>query len=225
MAQAGIHALLGASLRRKVLNRELLLLGLILGNLLPDADNLAVAVATLSGNSTEGLHRTFSHSLFTAIGIGVLFYMAGWVWRKPKWGNLGLGLGVGIGMHTLVDLLIWFDGVQVLWPLPSWVNLWENVTPPLWWSKLMMPVEFLFMAGYLLLLYRWARDSKTDLEYLPKLRIWMIVLLVLFVVFTVLVYLLESGFLVPFGALYLVMLGVVAGVTLRMRRTVETSAT
>ncbi len=128
-------------------------------------------------------------------------------------------------MHTLVDLLIWFDGVQVLWPLPSWVNLWENVTPPLWWSKLMMPVEFLFMAGYLLLLYRWARDSKTDLEYLPKLRIWMIVLLVLFVVFTVLVYLLESGFLVPFGALYLVMLGVVAGVTLRMRRTVETSAT
>jgi membrane-bound metal-dependent hydrolase YbcI (DUF457 family) len=221
MAQVGIHALLGASLRKKIHKKELLLLGLILGNLLPDADNLAVAFATLTGNSTEGLHRTFTHSFITALGIGVLLYLAGRMLQRPALGNLGVGLGVGIVMHIVVDLLVWFDGVQILWPFPVWVNLWENVIPPLWWSKLMMPVEFLFLAGYLMLLYRWAQESKSNLDFLPVLRIGMMILLGLFVVFTVLVYSMESGYKIPYGAMYLVMMGVIVWATLRMRQTLE----
>jgi membrane-bound metal-dependent hydrolase YbcI (DUF457 family) len=221
MAQVGIHALLGASLRKKIPKKELLLLGLILGNLLPDADNLAVAFATLTGNSTEGLHRTFTHSFITALGIGILLYLAGWMFQRSALGNLGVGLGVGIVMHIVVDLLVWFDGVQILWPFPVWVNLWENVGPPLWWSKLMMPVEFLFLAGYLMLLYRWAQESKSNLDFLPKLRIGMMILLGLFVVFTVLVYFMESGYKIPYGAMYLVMMGVIVWATLRMRQTLE----
>ena len=225
MAQAGIHALLGTLMRNRVQKRELLLLGLILGNLIPDLDNLAVAAATLNGRPTEGLHRTFTHSFFTALGIGVLLYVVGWVLKKPEWGNLGLGLGAGIVMHILVDLLIWFNGVEIFWPLPSWVNLWENVTPPEWWSKLMMPMEFLFMAFFLGLLGNWARKTGTDQDYLPKLRIWVSLLVGLFVLFTGMVYMLDSGFLVPFGALYLVVLGLVIGVTIRMRATIESAGT
>ena len=221
VAQVGIHALLGASLRKKVRKQELLVMGLILGNLLPDADNLAVAFATITGNSTDGLHRTFTHSFITALGIGILLYLAGRMLQRPALGNLGVGLGIGIVMHIVVDLLVWFDGVQILWPFPTWVNLWENVAPPLWWSKLMMPVEFLFLAGYLMLLGRWARESKSDQDFLPKLRTWTIVSLGLFVVFTGLVYLMESGFMIPYGAMYLVMMGVAVWATLHMRQTVE----
>ena len=40
-------------------------------------------------------------------------------------------------------------------------------------------------------------------------------------VFTALVYTMEKGFMTPFGALYLVSLGLATGVTIRMRKTIE----
>ncbi len=64
MAQAGIHGIVAIAVRKWTPSRKWLMLGIVLGNILPDADNLAVAIATLTGKSTEGLHRTFTHSLF-----------------------------------------------------------------------------------------------------------------------------------------------------------------
>ena len=55
MAQAGIHGLVGVAVRKWSPAREWLVLGIVLGNLLPDADNLAVAVATVTGGTSEGL--------------------------------------------------------------------------------------------------------------------------------------------------------------------------
>jgi membrane-bound metal-dependent hydrolase YbcI (DUF457 family) len=222
MAQAGIHSMVGMAVRKWTPDREWLMLGIVLGNPLPDADNLAVAAATLTGRSTEGLHRTFTHSLFTVAAVIIVFYAIAWATKRPRWGNLGLGLGIGILMHILLDLLIWFNGVEILWPIPSWVNLWSNVTPPEWWSKLMMPAEFLFFALLFVLLDVTARRRDTDADFLRPLRVWTGVQGVLFVVFTVLVYTMEKGFMIPYGALYLLSLGLAFGVTIRMRETVET---
>jgi membrane-bound metal-dependent hydrolase YbcI (DUF457 family) len=224
MAQAGIHSMVGMAVRKWTPTREWLMLGIVLGNPLPDADNLAVAVATVTGQSTEGLHRTFTHSLFTVAAVIAVFYAVGRIADRPRWFNLGLGLGIGILMHILLDLLIWFNGVEILWPLPSWVNLWENVTPPEWWSKLMMPAEFLFLALFFVLLDVTARKRSTDLGFLRTLRVWTGVQGVLFVVFTVLVYTMEKGFMTPYGALYLLSLGLAFGITLRMRETIEAVA-
>ncbi|MEZ4594861.1 MAG: metal-dependent hydrolase [Chloroflexota bacterium] len=105
MAQAGIHGLVGVAVRRWTPTRKLLLLGIVLGNLLPDADNLAVAVATVTGGSTEGLHRTFTHSLFFVLALVIVFWLVGVVGKRPSLTNLGLGLGIGVLMHILLDLL------------------------------------------------------------------------------------------------------------------------
>ncbi|MBI3737939.1 MAG: hypothetical protein HY258_02715, partial [Chloroflexi bacterium] len=59
MPQAGIHAIVGAASRKWMPKKEWLLLGVVIGNLFPDLDNIAVAVATITKSSTEGLHRTF----------------------------------------------------------------------------------------------------------------------------------------------------------------------
>jgi membrane-bound metal-dependent hydrolase YbcI (DUF457 family) len=224
MAQAGIHSIAGMAVRRWIPDRKWLMLGTVLGNLLPDADNLAVAVATLTGQPTEGLHRTFTHSLFTIAAVVVAFCSVALITKRLHWGNLGVGLGIGIAMHILLDLLVWFNGVETLWPFPSWVNLWEGVTLPDWWTKLMMPVEFLFFALFFVLLHVTARKRGTDGGYLRTLRIWIGVQGVLFVIFTVLVYTMEQGFTTPYGALYLLSLGLATGVTIRMRRTIEATA-
>jgi hypothetical protein len=63
-------------------------------------------------------------------------------------------------------MLIWFDGVAILWPIPFWLNLWKNVTPPGWWKTLMMPVELLFFALFFLTLYSLARKQDSDQGFL-----------------------------------------------------------
>jgi membrane-bound metal-dependent hydrolase YbcI (DUF457 family) len=225
MAQAGIHSIVGMAVRKWIPDRKWLMLGIVLGNPLPDADNLAVAIATLTGQPTEGLHRTFTHSLFTIAAVVVAFCSAALITKRRHWGYLGVGLGIGIAMHILLDLLIWFNGVETLWPLPSWVNLWEGVTMPDWWEKLMMPVEFLAFALFFVLLYVTARKRNTDGDYLRTLRIWIGIQGALFVILTVLVYTMEQGFIILHGALYLLSMGLATGVTIRMRETIEAVAT
>jgi membrane-bound metal-dependent hydrolase YbcI (DUF457 family) len=224
MAQAGIHSLVGVAVRKWTPAREWLVLGIVLGNLLPDADNLAVAAATLSGASTEGLHRTFTHSLFTVAAIIILFQLFAAVAKRPRWGNLGLGLGIGVLMHILLDLVIWFDGVQILWPLPRWVNFWEGTSPPACFSQLMMPVELLFFALYFGALYTLANRQGTDLGRLKGLRLWTAVQTILFLIFLVLAYTMASSFMTIFGAVYLLSLILALVITVQMRHTIEAVA-
>jgi membrane-bound metal-dependent hydrolase YbcI (DUF457 family) len=221
MAQAGIHSMLGVAVRKWTPDRAWLMLGILLGSLLPDADNLAVAVATVAKLPTEGLHRTFTHSLFTILAVVIVFYIVSRLTRQPRWNNLGIGLGIGIMLHILLDLLIWFNGVEILWPLPSWINFWEGVTPPAWFDKLMMTTEFLFLALFFIGLSTMARRQGTDLEYLRKLRAWTWVEFDLFLIFTALVFFLPKVFMMPYGLVYLVSLGLAVGVTIRMRKTAD----
>ena len=89
----------------------------------------------------------------------------------------------------------------------------------------MMPAENLFFALYFLLLASIARKRNTNADYLPKLRIWTWVQGILFLVFLVMVYTVESDFLTVFetvfGAVYLFSLGLAFAITIRMRETIE----
>ena len=91
MAQAGIHGLAGLFVKRWTPERRWLLLGIVLGNLAPDLDNVAVAVATLTGGDTEGLHRTFTHSLFTVAAIICVGIRRGVADKTAAMGQFGAG--------------------------------------------------------------------------------------------------------------------------------------
>ena len=169
-------------------------------------------------------YRSFTHSLFTVVSVMAIFYIVARITKQPRWNNLGIGLGIGILLHILLDLLIWFNGVEILWPIPSWINLWSGVTPPAWFDKLMMTAEFLFFALFFIGLSTLARWQGTDLEYRRRLRTWSWLEFDLFLTFTALVFFLQKGFMTPYGLVYLLSLGLAIGVTIRMRKTVEMSA-
>jgi membrane-bound metal-dependent hydrolase YbcI (DUF457 family) len=223
MAQAGIHALLGGATGKITPKREWLLLGIVLGSLLPDFDNYAVAIATVAGLDPHNLHRTFTHSLLAILVVVAVFFIVAQVSRQPRWASLGLGLGIGVGLHILLDLLIWFNGVELLWPLGGWLNLWEGVKPPAWFAKLLDPVEFLFFALFFAWLAKVAQTQRTDSDFAGALRFWMIAMLVLLVIFTPMAYVMSKGFLTIFGLFYLVSLTAAFVITIRMRQTVEAS--
>ena len=222
MAQVGIHGLLVLPIKKLAPSKKGLLFGILLGSILPDVDNFAVAVATLTGESVEGLHRTYTHSLVTAVGIVLLFYILGMLFKNMNIGYLGLGLGLGVTMHIGVDLLVWFNGVELFWPFPGWVNLWTNVTPPEFWKTLMNPLEFLFIALFFIALRNEAKKMGTDLGFLPKLRTWTYIQAGLFLVFLILVFATKSGLITTiYGVFYLLSLILLIRVVFKMRKTIE----
>jgi membrane-bound metal-dependent hydrolase YbcI (DUF457 family) len=224
MPQAGLHALTGMAARGLAERREWLLLGIILGTMLPDMDNVAVAIATLAGADTHGLHRTFTHSIFFVLAIVIVFYWIGTARRQPRLTHLGVGLGIGVVLHILLDLLGWFSGVAILWPIDYELNFWRNANPPEWFMIFLAPAELLMFAVYLYVLGIWSRRYNTDAEYRTKLRNWILLELVLFFIFTPLAYIMTRGFLTVFGAFYLFSLFMVFLVTIRMRATIEAAS-
>ena len=224
MAQAGIHGLVGMAIRKWTPKKEWLMLGIVFGSMLPDMDALAVAYATLSGMDTHGLHRTFSHSIFFALGLALVFYLVSITTKRPRIGNLGLGFGIGITLHALLDLVIWFRGVELFWPFYGEINFWSWYTMPDWWySKFESAIEFLLIAVFFLLLASLARKQGTDGEFLKKLKTWTWIQFGLFAIFLVLVYT-WSGYFMIYGALYILSLGLALGITARMRKTIEAVA-
>lgn len=221
MAQAGIHALVGAAVHRVVPRRQWLILGGVLGNLFPDFDNYAVAIATIAGLNPQGLHRTFTHSLLVIVAAVALFFIVARLRRQPRWNYLGLGFGGGIALHIGLDLLLWFNGVELLWPFGGWVNLWEGIKPPGWFVTLLDPLELLFFALYFGWLAQAAKDRRTNLYFLPTLRLWIMAMIILLLVFTPLAFLMGRGFLTGFGVVYLISLTAAFIITIWMRQTIE----
>ncbi|MEI6290386.1 MAG: metal-dependent hydrolase, partial [Chloroflexota bacterium] len=212
------------AVRKLTGRKEWLILGLLLGSFIPDMDNLGVAIATIAKLPTTGIHRTLTHSVFFMLLVVLAFYLVSMVKKDQRWLSLGIGLGLGMLLHSLLDLLLWFNGVAIFWPLPIWINLWANTTAPEWWMKLMDPAEFLFFAIYLWQLTTWAGKANTDASFRKTLQRWLLLEAVLFIVFTPLAFLLTKGFLTIFGAFYLFSLFMTFFVTLRMRETVEAAA-
>ena len=224
MAQAGIHGLVGMAVRKWTPKKEWLMLGIVFGSMLPDMDALAVAYATLSGMDTHGLHRTFSHSIVVILGLVLTFYLISAVIKRPRIGNLGLGIGIGMTLHALLDLVIWFRGVELFWPFYGEINFWSWYTMPDWWySKFESAIEFLLIAVFFLLLASLARKQGTDGDFLKKLKTWTWIQFGLFAIFLVLVYT-WSGYFIVYGALYILSLGLALGITARMRKTIEAVA-
>lgn len=221
MAQAGIHGLMGIAMNKLSFKREWLLLGAIFGSILPDLDAIAVAYFTLTGGDTGGLHRTWSHSIPFISCIVIIFYIISKMTKTPRIGNFGIGLGIGMLGHVLLDLFIWFRGVQVFWPFYPEINLWQSFIPPEWWyNKLEFALEFGFMALYLIFLSRFAVQHKTDTIFLPKIKIFIWLEIFLFSLFLILVYT-WSGYYFIFGAMYILSLILILYATIQMRKTIE----
>jgi membrane-bound metal-dependent hydrolase YbcI (DUF457 family) len=221
MAQAGIHGLVGLVVKKWAPEGEGLALGILLGSLFPDTDNLLVAIATVLKRSTEGLHRTITHSLLFAAAVLLVFLLIGKISNRKRWSYLGIGLAIGITLHSLLDLLIWFNGVSLFWPLPLWVNLWTSIKAPAWFDTLMNPLEFLFLAAYFFMLIALARKQKTNGEFLKTINIWLISQVVLFIIFLPLLYSSMKLAYTIYGVFYLISLFAALVITVKMKATIE----
>jgi len=225
MPQNGIHAIVGMVSRKWMPKKEWLLLGVVLGNMFPDLDNIVVAYATLAKlPEPEHFHRTFTHSIPTIIAMVLLFYVIAALTKNEKWKNFGIGFGAGIVTHVLVDLVLWFNGVELLWPFGGELNFWSWFVMPAWLKILLDTGEFLAFGFYFLMLGSLALRYGTDPNRQASSKIWAYIEFGLFALFTVLFFTIGTKglFYQVFGGLYLLSLIVSIVITIRMKNTVET---
>jgi membrane-bound metal-dependent hydrolase YbcI (DUF457 family) len=226
MPQNGIHAMVGTAVARKWMpKQEWLVLGVVLGNMFPDLDNFVVAYATLAKlPEPEHFHRTFTHSIFTMLAMLILFYVIASIAKNEKWKNFGLGFSTGILMHILLDLVFWFNGVELLWPLSTYeLNFWSWFVTPAWLKIFLDTGEFLAFGLYFLLLGSLAHQYGTDTARQGSSRVWAYIEFGLFILFTVLFFVIGTKGLhyTIFGALYLVSIVIAMIMTIRMKQTLE----
>ncbi len=224
MAQAGLHGVAGLSVRRVLPGG--LTWGFVLGNVLPDADMVAMTVVyPFDLALAYRMHRTFTHSLSFVLLVVALFYLLS-LRLGPFYRYLGYGLGLGVAAHIFLDLFLWFDGVELFWPLAYELDLWPWYSPPPMVFKLLRAAEFFFAGLYFLYLSLAAARSGTDLNFAPRLPLLYGLQFALFVVFAGLAFALETKqYLIPFGVVYtFTMLPLVFYVTFRMRETIESQS-
>ena len=224
MPQNGIHAMAGIAVHKWMPKSEWLLLGLVLGNMFPDLDQFIVAFATLAKiPDPTSFHRTFTHSIFTVISVIILFYVIASVTKNANWKNFGVGFGIGILMHILLDLVFWFNGVELFWPIRYELNFWSWFVMPVGLKIILDTGEFLAFGLYFLLLGSLARKYNTDRANWSLPRLWAYVEFALFILFTLLFFStgLEGLPYTIFGALYLVSIVVAMVITIRMKQTIE----
>ena len=136
MAQSGIHAFSGIVLSKSFKHEKWLAPSIIFGSIFPDIDIVFAALGYLFGLNIELaesiFHRTFTHSIFSAIIIYIVFLSISEITSNKKFRIIGKGLFIGIIAHIILDILLWFKGVHVLWPLPlDPINIWHYDVPPI----------------------------------------------------------------------------------------------
>jgi membrane-bound metal-dependent hydrolase YbcI (DUF457 family) len=93
-------------------------MSLLIGNLLPDLDFIFIfALYIFNPELALSLHRSVTHNFFFPVIIFLFFAIIAQIKKKKQFYSLGLGIAIGIVTHIILDVLFWFDHVQVLWPL------------------------------------------------------------------------------------------------------------
>ncbi len=228
MPHPGFHGVLALATRKTFSQKNWFALGLVFGSMIADADGYLQAFATIVLKMDPKLaddtyHRTFTHTLFFPLGILLIFLLIHLFKREQNILNFGFGMALGSALlHSLLDILGFFDGVGILWPYFS-VNFWSNVHLSEIQKQLLRSVNFLAFGGFLWYLIALAQKTKTSLNYVATLKIYLYLQGLLFVVFIAL------AFILPFktyniidGAVFLfVAFPNVLLATWKMRETIE----
>ena len=208
MAQAGLHAAIGYSMRHIIPYEKGFLPAVIFGAILPDLDILIVAIASIFYPILQAeylFHRTFSHSFFTLIIIYLVFSIIAEWKGETIFKTIGKGLTLGILSHIILDTFLWFREIQFLWPLPlEPFNFWNFWIVPEWFHNVMLVMEFFCFYWYAWFLI--VRHIK-----LPNKHSWVIIYLqrwkfiegILIVSFIFLIYWKPTIFFITFGAAYI----------------------
>lgn len=207
--------------------------GFVLGALIPDVDFFLLGpmfVIPALNNYALSMHRSWTHSLITmVVVVGLIWLFAGGQ-RRDYVRGFALGLGGGILTHLVADVILWFGGIQVLWPLGyvgihQELNIWANLyQPPRVVSNILGALDYPAFGLYYLWLAAVARKAGTNAAFLGRLKFFTVLQWIFTVIYLALaVYMRDMGMLFDiahYAAFILVFFPICLYVTAKMKETI-----
>jgi len=226
MAQSGIHIAFGYSLKYFFSNKKIYFPSIILGSILPDIDILLFPIASISDKSKiliELFYKSFSHSIFTIFFIFLILSIISEIKKNTKLIIIRNGITIGLLLHVLLDSLLSFEGIQLLWPLPfSSFNLWYFIDIPNWLYNFLLSIEFFFFYYYAWFLISKHLNRPNKNSWIIKyLQYWKTFEIILFILFLLLTYLQLPNFLFLFSFAYLPSILIAIWVTYKSQISLE----
>ncbi len=188
MHLTGINAIIALTITKKIPYKNLLYPSIIMGILLPDIDiaiNFIIDYLNISIASTLFIKNTYTHSLFSIIGIYLCLLIFFEIKKVEFKNNISQGVIIGMILHIIIDIFLRFSNIHILWPLPiGFIHLPSLFTLPDTLLKVLMPFEFLFFRFYAWLLIKRSIDHTISLSFFSKyISYWMKAELLLFILF------------------------------------------
>lgn len=190
LAQFAVHIATGILAGDLLKGDRSLRYGLVLGSIAPDLDFIPlIAVYLLDPDLARSFHRSASHSLLLPVLILIVSLPLYVATHKKAILGWSTGLAIGLVSHIILDILFWFEAINVLWPLDALgfatkIDLWKYNTPSEIIVLLLGPAaEFLFYGLLFYFLRRRALYFQTNIGLLSILRKLEFLLYTLFLVY------------------------------------------
>jgi len=157
MAQIGAHAYISVLIRKKLSYRKWFFPGFLLGSILPDIDYFFSKIHEIINipSYLSFLNKTFAHSILSTVIIYLLLLIVYELKKDKSILHLANGLILGIFLHISIDILFFFEKIDLFWPLPiNSIYLWDK-NLPIYIYKLILALEFVF--------FRWFAHYSIDM--------------------------------------------------------------
>ena len=94
------------------------------------------------------LNKTFAHSILSTVIIYLLLLIVYELKKDKSILHLANGLILGIFLHISIDILFFFEKIDLFWPLPiNSIYLWDK-NLPIYIYKLILALEFVFFRWF-----------------------------------------------------------------------------
>ena len=208
MAQAGLHAYISLKSKKWVPDKKFLFISFLLGSIIPDIDILFTAIASYYmplNQAIDIFHRTFTHSIISVSALYLIFLIIYEIKKNEIILNIAYGLTAGIIVHLLIDIVLWFNTIDLFWPLPvPKINLWFKFAVQNNIINILLALEFIFFRLFASKLIDIIINKPLNNAYYIKyLNYWMKIEIILFISFAISVKVIPSFNLIVFGIFYI----------------------
>ena len=207
MAQAGLHAYLSLKSKKWIPDKKYFI-SFIIGSIIPDIDIIICALASYYipiNDAVYYFHRTFSHSIITIAVIYLGFLIAYELKKNESILNYAYGFVAGMLFHLLIDIFLWFNYVDLFWPLPiPPINIWMNIQIHESIINFLFALEFIF--------FRFFASKLIDIiinnplkngYYIKYLSHWMKIEIIMLFIFIFTIIIIPNMKLAIFGIFYI----------------------
>ena len=147
MSLSGTHAYISILIKNKLSYGKWFFVSFLFGSVIPDIDYFFSKLYLLVSipKFLSLLNKTFMHSIITIILIYLISLIIYEINKNRNYLHMANGILFGMSFHVFLDLFLWYDKIDLFWPLPiEYAHIWNNIALTKDITIFILALEFIF---------------------------------------------------------------------------------